>query len=132
MLDGSFRVISLRRMERLIRHDQVEWAAKCYTFPSQVEQQKHEYPPDIQALRAKHSKVFESLPHGRPPNRGSEHIIELEDNAKPTIITPYGHPERMKDEIKKTIKELVMGHIRPSKSPFASSVVLVKKKDGTL
>ena len=25
-----------------------------------------------------------------------------------------------------------MGHIRPSKSPFASSVVLVKKKDGTL
>ena len=25
-----------------------------------------------------------------------------------------------------------MGHIRPSKSPFASSIVLVKKKDGTL
>ena len=25
-----------------------------------------------------------------------------------------------------------MGHIRPSKSPFASSVVLVKKKDCTL
>lgn len=25
-----------------------------------------------------------------------------------------------------------MGHIRPSKSPFVSSIVLVKKKDGTL
>lgn len=25
-----------------------------------------------------------------------------------------------------------MGHIRPSKSPFSSTVVLVKKKDGTL
>lgn len=48
------------------------------------------------------------------------------------MITPYMHPKRLKDEIEKTIKELLaMGHIRPSKSPFASSVVLVKK-DGTL
>jgi hypothetical protein len=38
-----------------------------------------------------------------------------------------------KDEIEKTIRELLkMGHTRPSSSPFASSVVLVKKKDGTL
>ncbi len=48
------------------------------------------------------------------------------------MITPYRHPERLKDEIEKTIKELLaMGHIRPSKLPFASSMVLVKK-DGTL
>jgi hypothetical protein len=38
-----------------------------------------------------------------------------------------------KDEIQKTIKELLkIGHIRPSSSPFASFVVLVKKKDDTL
>lgn len=49
------------------------------------------------------------------------------------MITPYRHPKRLKDEIEKTIKELLaMGHIRPSKSPFTSSLVLVKKKDGTL
>jgi hypothetical protein len=43
------------------------------------------------------------------------------------------HPKAYKDEIEKTIKELLaMGHIRPSSSPIASSVVLVKKKDGTL
>ena len=48
------------------------------------------------------------------------------------MVTPYRHPKRLKDEIEKTIKELlVMGYIRPSKSPFASSMVLVKK-DGTL
>ena len=37
------------------------------------------------------------------------------------------------DEIERAIHELlVLGHVRPSTSPFASSVVLVKKKDGTL
>lgn len=77
--------------------------------------------------------MFSDIPPGAPPDRGIEHIIELEEGAKPVMITPYRHPKRLKDEIEKTIKELLeMGHIRLSKSPFASSVVLVKKKDGSL
>jgi hypothetical protein len=49
------------------------------------------------------------------------------------ITTPYRHPKKFKDEIEKAIKELLdMGHIRPNSSPFASSVVLFKKKDGTM
>jgi hypothetical protein len=45
----------------------------------------------------------------------------------------WGHPRRFKDEIEKAIKELLaMGHIRSSSNPFASSVVLVLKKDGTM
>jgi hypothetical protein len=57
----------------------------------------------------------------------------LEEGAKPIITTPYRHPNKYKDEIEKEIKELLdMGHIRPSSSPFASSVVLVKKKYGTM
>ena len=63
---------------------------------------------------------------------GFEHIIELEW-TQAVITTPYRHPKRYKDEIEKTIKELLkLGYIWPSSSPFASSVVLVKKKDGTL
>jgi len=57
----------------------------------------------------------------------------LEEGEKPVIITPYRHPKKYKDEIENTIKELLdIGHIMPSSSPFASSVVLVKKKDGTM
>ena len=46
------------------------------------------------------------------------------------ITTPYRHPKAYQDEIERAIQELLaLGHIRPSTSPFASSVVLVKKDD---
>jgi hypothetical protein len=77
--------------------------------------------------------VFESIPPGREPNRGFENTMELEVGAKIVITKPYTHPKRFKDKIEKAIKEfLVMGHIKPNTSPFASSIVLVLKKDGTL
>ena len=57
----------------------------------------------------------------------------MKDGAKPMITTPYHHPRAYKDEIEKTIHELLdMGFIRPNSSPFASFAVLAKKKDGTL
>ena len=60
-------------------------------------------------------------------------MIELEAGATLVITAPYRHPKKFKDEIEKAIKELLaMGHIRPNMSPFASSVVLVLKKDHTL
>jgi hypothetical protein len=74
--------------------------------------------------------VFGPIPPELPPDRGFEHIIEIEEGEKPVITTPYRHPKKYKDEIEKAIKEL--GHIRPSSIPFSSSVVLVKKKDGTM
>lgn len=77
--------------------------------------------------------IFGEIPKGLPPSRGFEHMVKLEEGAKPIIITPYKHPKAYKDEIEEAIKELLdMGFIRPSMSPFASSVVLVKKNDGTM
>jgi hypothetical protein len=77
--------------------------------------------------------VFGPIPPGQPPDRGFEHTIELEAGVTPVITAPYRHPKRFKDEIEKAIKDLLeMGHIRPNTSLFASSVVLVLKKDGTL
>ena len=95
--------------------------------------EKPAYHPDTQQLRTKYSKVFSDLPPSRSPNRGIEHIIELEKGTVPVMITPYQHPKRLKHVIEKTIQELfTMGHIRLSKFPFASAVALVKKIDGTL
>jgi hypothetical protein len=63
--------------------------------------------------------VFGPIPLGVPLDRGFEHIIELEEGAKPVITTPYRHPKKYKDKIEKAIKELLnMGHIRPRQHPF--------------
>ena len=78
-----------------------------------------------------HKRVFEDLPHGRPPDCGIEHRIELEASTLIIKIHSYKDPKRLKDEIEKAIKELLnLGLIRPSSSPFASLVVLVKKRMG--
>ena len=55
------------------------------------------------------------IPPNIPPHCGFEHTIELEAGAKPVITTPYRHPKKFKDEIKKTIQELLeKGWIRPN------------------
>ncbi|GKD38620.1 reverse transcriptase [Tanacetum coccineum] len=47
-------------------------------------------------------------------------------------IRPYRHPPTQKDDIKTMVKELLeAGVIKVSNSPFASPIVLVKKKDNT-
>lgn len=44
--------------------------------------------------------------------------------------TLYKYLKKFKDGIEKTIQEsLAMGHIKSISTPFASSIVLVKKKD---
>ena len=46
---------------------------------------------------------------------------------------PYRHPKRIQYDFEEAIQELLeLGLIRPSSSPYASSIVMVKKKDGTL
>lgn len=51
---------------------------------------------------------------------------------KPVNVKPYRYAPTQKDEIERQIQEmLINGIIRPSQSPYASLVLLVKKKDGS-
>jgi hypothetical protein len=133
MTGSSARVVTAKRMEAIFRREKVIYVAECKVSTWVDEKGKVHYTPEIKRILDKHQKVFGPIPLGVPPDRGFEHIIELEAGAKPVITTPYRHPNKYKYDIEKAIKELLdMGHIRQSSSPFASSVVLVKKKDGTM
>jgi hypothetical protein len=88
-------------------------------------------PAEIADLLTEFQSVF-APPAGYPPPRDCEHTIPLVPGAAAVNIRPYRYPPAIKDEIERQITEmLASGVIQHSHSPFSSSVLLVKKKDGT-
>lgn len=130
------RIVSAKSMDALVRKKCVEW--DCIFTMAKGESMSHagdtkERSREIQQILDNYPNVFGEIPKGLLPFRGFDHMMELESEAKLVIVTPDRHLKVYKDEIEKTIKELLdMGFIRPSSSPFASSIVLVKKKDRTM
>jgi hypothetical protein len=87
--------------------------------------------PAIAQLLQEFQSVFEP-PQGYPPERAFAHEIPLVAGAAPVNVRPYRYPPAVKDEIELQITEMLnSGTVQPSQSPFSSSVLLVKKKDGT-
>jgi hypothetical protein len=91
-------------MEALFRHRYMDYVVECMSTMEKPSWDHENYPIDIHALLGKHERVFEPFPVGRPPDRGFEHVIELEEWDKPMITTPYRNLKRFKEEIEKAIK----------------------------
>ena len=112
-------------MEAVFQRGDIEWAVELHASEAGTTWQTVH--PEIQSILDRYATVFGEIPPGQPPDRGFEHTIELEQGIQAVITTPYRHPKAYRDEIERAIQELLaLGHIRPSTSPFASSVVLVK------
>jgi len=74
-------------------------------------------------------EAFDALPQ----RRTWDHAIELVPDAKPTNCKVYPISPLEQKELDAFIEEgLATGRIRPSKSPMASPVFFIKKKDGRL
>lgn len=88
-------------------------------------------PSEIQSILTRYPLVLEQ-PMELPPSRPCNHTIPLVPGAQSVFIRPYRYPPALKDEIERQVQEmLAQGLIRPNSSPFSSSVLLVKKKDGS-
>jgi hypothetical protein len=96
-------------------------------------QESDEYTEQRKALLTEFNDVFPpKLPPGLPPRREVDHKIELVPDAKPVIRPTYAMSAKELEELSRQLNELTAaGFIRPSKSPYASPVLFVKKKDGT-
>ncbi|KAK0605530.1 hypothetical protein LWI29_027829 [Acer saccharum] len=77
---------------------------------------------------------FEDLfhePQTLPPNCSHDHHIPILLNSKSINVRSYRYPFVQKYEIERIVKEMLSnGIIRANNSPFASPILLVKKKDG--
>ena len=71
-------------------------------------------------------------PKGLPPARLHDHKIPLQPGANPVNIRPYRYTHEQKDEMERQISKMLQSAIiQPSTSPYASPVLLVKKKDNS-
>lgn len=85
----------------------------------------------VQQLLDKYQGIF-AEPQGMPPIRSHDHKILLLEGSQPFNQRGYKVPYVQKAEIEKQIKDmLATGIIQKSSSPYASSIILVKKKDGS-
>jgi hypothetical protein len=87
-------------------------------------------PEAVQQLLEQYQHLF-LWPDILPSKRQVDHAIELLPGAQPFRLRPYRYTPQQKDEIEKQVKEMLdNGVIQHSTSPFASPILLVKKKDG--
>jgi hypothetical protein len=89
----------------------------------------HGIPGQVKSLIRKFDTIFQE-PSEIPPSRAYDHSITLLPNAAPINYRPYRYCPGQKNEIERQLESMLKaGTIVPSLSPFASPVLLVKKKD---
>lgn len=118
-----------------VREDeQVVCVAWVQQQPTNESQSSHSTSSEERKILEDFKDVFpDELPTGLPPKRGVDHEIVLVPGANPPSRAPYRMSVRELQELKKQLDEnLKQGFIRPSRSPFGSPVLFVKKKDGTM
>ncbi|KAJ4811165.1 polyprotein [Rhynchospora pubera] len=104
----------------------------AYLFKSELEEKViTPVEPELGGILTDFSDVFQE-PSTLPPHREVDHQIPLLPNTQPINQRPYRHSYFQKLEIEKIIEELLKNNfIQPSTSPFASPIILVKKKDNS-
>ena len=89
-------------------------------------------PAIVETLLEEFDGIFREPQTLPPPRPHFDHRIPLKEGSNPVNLRPYRYSAVQKTIIDKLVDEMLsQGIIQHSNSPYASSVVLVGKKDGT-
>jgi hypothetical protein len=123
--------ISVPQLFHLQQQEQL-WCVLHLQTVNQLDQTppQDELPVEIQSLIQEFASLFDK-PCGLPPPRSHCHSIPLIQGATPFRLRPYRYNPAQKDEIERQVADLLKsGMIQPSSSPFASPIILARKKTG--
>jgi hypothetical protein len=96
------KVVTAKKMEAVMRRDDIARVVEFHISVQRTKGGEPNRPREIQDLFQGHD-VFGNVPSGRPPNRGFEHISELEEDTRAVITTSYRHPRAYRDELEKNL-----------------------------
>jgi len=117
-------------MKELLHHSGPKFFLHMMSTTAQLEPTTH-IPADLQRLLKEFDHLFKE-PFGLPPVRSHDHHISLLPNQPRVSTRPYRYPHYQKNKIEKLVSEFLESDIiRPSRSPFSSPVLLIKKSDGS-
>ena len=80
------QVVTCNSMISIFMHGDIEWDAKFHITYPKTNIKVFEHPKYMEKLLQKYEKKFRGLPHGRPPGRGVEHTIVLDEGTSPIKI----------------------------------------------
>ncbi|XP_026441777.1 uncharacterized protein LOC113340943 [Papaver somniferum] len=88
-------------------------------------------PANLQPLLHDFQDIFQE-PTKLPPQRSLDHKIPLQPLSSPVNQRAYKFPYVQKGVVEQLVKEMLhTGIIQPSHNPFASPILLVRKKNGS-
>lgn len=118
------------QLNAMLKQDEIWCVVQVYAMDTADIDQMQQFSPQFQQILNLYSELF-SEPSGTPPVRCINHTIPLMTGSQPFRLRPYRYTPAQKDEIEKQVTHLLQNHmIQRSSSPYASPVLLVKKKNG--
>ncbi|WVZ75861.1 LOW QUALITY PROTEIN: hypothetical protein U9M48_023885 [Paspalum notatum var. saurae] len=130
---GSTGIDIILGMETLAKWDvRIDCAKRTVHLTAPGGQKVEAKPTEGIRVVCEYPDVFPDELPGMPPDREVEFLIELLPGTAPIAKRQYRVAPKEQELIKENIDELLgKGFIRPSFSPWAFSVLVVDKKDGT-